>query len=165
MFSSLCTLNSYYLEDSAICASVLLGLWNEGYFLGDFWKISLGPPFALFEKMRILGDLARIAITWPFVHFWFRLLRQNLLQCLHFKCILNRGECYLRKSAFGPFRRGLLFGRFLKNLSWSPLCTFSRNAGFGWPCKTCHNLAVGALLEPPFSPKSSPVFALKVHTN
>ena len=67
MFSSVCTLNAYKLEDNAICASVLLGLSNEGYFLADFSKLSLGPPFALLRKMRVLGDLAKIAITWPFV--------------------------------------------------------------------------------------------------
>ena len=39
---------------------------RELLFWGDFRKISLGPPFALFQKMRVLGDLAKIAITWPF---------------------------------------------------------------------------------------------------
>ena len=42
---------------------MLLGLVIEGYFLGDFLKISRGPPFALFLKMRGLGDLETIAIT------------------------------------------------------------------------------------------------------
>ena len=42
---------------------MLLGLSNEGYFLADFSKLSLGPPFALLRKMRVLGDLAKIAIT------------------------------------------------------------------------------------------------------
>ena len=59
IFSSLCSLSAYKLENNAICARVLLGLSNEGYFLGDFWKISLGPPFALFQKIRVLGDLAK----------------------------------------------------------------------------------------------------------
>ena len=45
-----------------------MGLSNEGYFLGDFRNFSLGSPFALFQKMRVLGDLAKIAITWPFGH-------------------------------------------------------------------------------------------------
>ena len=72
MFSSLCSLSAYLLKDNAIVARVLMGLSNEGYFLGDFLKISLGPPFALFQKMRVLGDLAKIAITWPFGHFWSR---------------------------------------------------------------------------------------------
>ena len=49
-----------------------MGLSNEGFFLGDFLKITLGPPFALFQKMRVLGDLAKIAITSPFGHFWSR---------------------------------------------------------------------------------------------
>ena len=36
-------------------------------FWAIFRKISLGPPFALFQKkMRVLGDLAKIVITWPF---------------------------------------------------------------------------------------------------
>ena len=70
---------------------MLLGLLNEGYFLGDFSKISLAPLFALFQKMRVLGELARIAITWPFGHFWSRCWRQNLLQSLPFKCIIIRG--------------------------------------------------------------------------
>ena len=56
------------MEDNVICAGVLLGLPNDGYFLSDLLKISLGPPFALFQKMRVLGDLAKIAITWPFWH-------------------------------------------------------------------------------------------------
>ena len=52
---------------------MLVGLFSEGIFLGDFLKkISLGPPFALFQKMRIFGDLANIAITWSFANFWSR---------------------------------------------------------------------------------------------
>ena len=67
-FPSVCTFNAYKLEDNAICARVLLGLSNEGYFLADFLKISVGPPFALLRKMRVLGDLSKFAITWPFGH-------------------------------------------------------------------------------------------------
>ena len=51
-----------------------MGLLSEGYLLGDFGKISLGPPFALFQKMRVLGELAKIALTWPFGHFWSHFL-------------------------------------------------------------------------------------------
>ena len=68
MFSSFCTLNAYKLEANAICASVLLGLSNEGYFSADFLKISFGPAFALLQKMRVLGNIAKIAISWPFGH-------------------------------------------------------------------------------------------------
>ena len=68
-----------------------MGLSNEDYSLGYFSKISLGPPFALFKKMRVLGELAKIALTWPFGHFWSRFVRQNLVQSLHFKCILITG--------------------------------------------------------------------------
>ena len=52
-----------------------MGLSNEDYFLSDFLKISLGPPFALFKKMQVLGELAKIPIPLPFGHFWSRLLR------------------------------------------------------------------------------------------
>ena len=52
-----------------MCARVLTGLSSESYFFGDFLKISLGPTFVLFQKMRVLGDLAKITITWPFGHF------------------------------------------------------------------------------------------------
>ena len=55
MFSSVCTLNAYKLEDNAICARVLLGLSNEGYFFGNFFKISLDPPFALFLENAGFG--------------------------------------------------------------------------------------------------------------
>ena len=88
IFSSLCPISGYKLEDNDICARVLLAFWSEGYFLGDFWKISLGLPFALFQKMRVLGDLLKIAITWLFGHFWSRLLRLNLFQSFCFNCIL-----------------------------------------------------------------------------
>ena len=67
--SSCYTLSAYSLKDNAICATVLLGLLSEGIFLGDFLKISLGPPFALFQKMRVLGDLAKTAKTWPYGNF------------------------------------------------------------------------------------------------
>ena len=100
---------------------------------------AFGPSFSLFQKMRVLGDLAIIAITCPFGHFWSRCLRLILLQSLQFKCIVIRAKCHLRQSAFGPFKRGLFFGRFLKNFSWSPFCTFLENAGFGWPCQNSHN--------------------------
>ena len=98
--------------------------------------------------MRALCDLSKITITWPFGHFRRRFLLQHLFQSLHFKRILIKGYCYLRQSAFGPFERGLLFGWFFKNFPWPSLCTFSENAGFGWPCENCHNLAIRALLEP-----------------
>ena len=70
---------------------MLLGLPNQGYFLAFFEKISYGPPFALFQKMQVLDDLALIAATEPFGHFWSRCSRLNLVQSLHFKCILFRG--------------------------------------------------------------------------
>ena len=57
-------------------------------FLGDFRKTSLSLPFGLFPKMQVLGDLPKIAITSQFGPFLSRCLRLNLVQSLHFKCIL-----------------------------------------------------------------------------
>ena len=48
----------------------------------DFLKVSLGLPFAFFQKIRVLGDLPKIAITWRFGHLWSRCLRLNLLSSL-----------------------------------------------------------------------------------
>ena len=100
-----------------------------------------------------------LAITWPFGHFWSRLMRQNLVQCLHFKCVQITGWWHFRQSALGPLKRGVLSGRFFKSFSWSHLCFFSENAGFGWPSENCHNLAIRAPLEALLAPKSFPVFA------
>ena len=68
MFSSVCTLDAYKLEGNAVYASVLLRLSKDGYFSADFLKISFGRTFALLHKMRVLGNLAKITITWPFGH-------------------------------------------------------------------------------------------------
>ena len=66
-------------------AAVLASIFSS------LWKISLGSPFVLFQKMRLLGDFSKIAITWPFGHFWSCCLRLILFQSLQFKCILIRG--------------------------------------------------------------------------
>ena len=107
------------------------GFFKRGLPFGRFLKNFLWSPLCTFSENAGLGDLAKIAITWPFGHFWSRCLHQNVFQSLHFKCMLIKGECHLRESAFGPFKRGLFFGRFLKNFLWSPPCTFLENAGVG----------------------------------
>ena len=53
-------------------APVCFWAFQTRAIFGRFLKIFLGPPFALLQKMRVLGDLAKIAITWPFGHFWSR---------------------------------------------------------------------------------------------
>ena len=76
---------------SPLCATVLLAVSNEAYFLGEFLKICLGPPLALFQKMQVFCDHAKIAITWQFVHSLSRFLRQNLAKSLRFKSMLIVG--------------------------------------------------------------------------
>ena len=105
------------------------GLFKRGLLFGRFLKNFSWSPLALFQKMRVLGNLAKFAITWPFGQSWIRLLRQNLVQSLHFKCILVR----------------LLFGRFLKHFLWSPLCTFIEKRVLGYLAKIAITWLFGQL--------------------
>ena len=92
-------------------------------------------PFVLalhfFTKCGFWVTLQKIAITWRSGHFWSCCLRQNQFQSLHVNRVLIRGQCHLRQTTYGFFKRGLLFGQFLKDFSWSPLCPFSENARLG----------------------------------
>ena len=65
------------------------GLLNEGYFLGDFLKTSLGPPFALFQKLWAFGDLPKIAISWLFGLFGSRFFAQKSSLMFAFKVHAN----------------------------------------------------------------------------
>ena len=74
-------------EDIAICATKVLGLLIEVNVLGDFLKNFPWSPLCTFPENTGLGDLAKIAITWPFGNFWSRFLHQNHLQSSHFNWI------------------------------------------------------------------------------
>ena len=52
-----------------------------------FGGVSLGHNFAKSQKMRDGGDLAKFAIARLYGHFGSRGLQQNVVLCLHFKCI------------------------------------------------------------------------------
>ena len=56
-----------------------------------FWAFCLGPPLAKSQKMADLGLLAKFVRTRLYGHLWSRSLQQNVLLCLHFKCVLIRG--------------------------------------------------------------------------
>ena len=77
-----------------------------------FWAFSLGPPLAKSQKMADLGVLAKFVITRLYGHLWSRSLQQNLLLCLHFKCILIRRWCHLRQGVFEAPIVGLHFWAF-----------------------------------------------------
>ena len=77
-----------------------------------FRRLSLGPPYAKSQKMADFIAFAKFAITLLCVRFWSRRLRQNVVRCLHFKRILNKGEWDLRLGVFRALFVGLLFGRF-----------------------------------------------------
>ena len=51
---------------------------------------SPGRNFAEFQKMRVPGVLAKVAIARLYGHLGTRGLLQNVVICWHFKCILIR---------------------------------------------------------------------------
>ena len=89
---------------------ILIRRWlhlRQGAFSGLlFGGVSLGQNFAEFQKMRDDGVLAKFAIARLYWHFGSRDLQQNVVLCLHFKCILIRRWWHLRQGVFC----GLLFG-------------------------------------------------------
>ena len=154
-----CALSAFYLEDNAICAAAFRR-FKRGLLFRQFLKNFPWSPLCTLSENEGFG--------WPCKNchnLAIRVLSEPLFYLTILSSLCTWSAFYLEDnticaSAFRPFKRGLLFGRFLKNFSWSPLCIFLENAGFGWPCENCNHLAIRALLEPLFSPKSVPVFAL-----
>ena len=65
--------------------------FRQGVFCGPFLRgVSIGSNFGKFQKMRDKGVLAKFAIARPYGHFGSHGLQQNVVLCLHFKCILIR---------------------------------------------------------------------------
>ena len=73
---------------------------------------SLGPPLAKSQKMADLGVLAKFVRTRLYGHLWSCSLTQNVVLCLHFKCILIRRWCHLRQGGFEAPIVGLLLKAF-----------------------------------------------------
>ena len=62
---------------------------RQGVFSGPVFRgLTLGHNFAEFQKMRDEGDLAKFAIARLCGHFRSSGLQQNVVLCLHNKCIL-----------------------------------------------------------------------------
>ena len=83
---------------------------------------SIGPPLAKSQKMADLGVLAKFVITRLYGHLWSRSLTQNVVLCLHFKCILIRRRCHLRQGVF----EALIVGLLLKAFTLVPLLAKSQ---------------------------------------
>ena len=64
------------------------------------------------QDMADLGVLAKIVITRLYGHLWSGSLQQNVVLCLHFKCILIRRWWHLRQGVFEAPIVGLLFWAF-----------------------------------------------------
>ena len=142
------------------------------FVLECFWAFQMKATFyAIFKKIPMVAPLhffRKCGFGWPGKNCHNLAIRARLeppyarkscqvlalLVHTNYRIMPSPPECFML------FKRELLFGRFLKNFPLSPLCTFSENAGFGWPCENCHNLIIRALLEPPFAPNSFLVFAL-----
>ena len=72
--------------------------------VGLLFRFSLGPPYAKSAKMTDLGGFARFTITRLCGQFWRRRLRRNVVRCLHFKRILIKISCDLRRLFFRPLK-------------------------------------------------------------
>ena len=127
-----------------------------------FWAFCLGPSLAKSQEMADLGVLAKFVITRQYGHLWSCSLQQNVVLCLHFKCIQIKRWCHLRQAVFEAPIAGLLFWAFCLG---PPFGKISENGRFRCPCQICHNSAVQTLLELQFAAKCCPMFALQVHTN
>ena len=116
----------------------------EGYFLSNFWKVFPRPPFTLFFRKCGFGlpgeNCHNLAIqtlleppyapkSSPVFARW---------EHANWRIMPFVPECFLR------FKEARILGRFLKHFLWSPLCTFSENAGFGWPWDNLNDLAIRA---------------------
>ena len=94
-----------------------------------FWAFSLGPPLKKSQKMADLGVLANIVITRLYGHLWSGSLQQNVVLCLHLKCILIRRWRHLRQGVFEAPKVGLLFWAFSLG---PPLAKSQKMADFGF---------------------------------
>ena len=126
-----------------------------------FEHFPLVPPLAKSQKMADLGFLANIVITRLYGHLWSGSLQQNVVLCLHFKCILIRRWWHLRQGVFEAPIVGLLFWAF----SFGPALAKSQKMADLGVLQHCHNSAIRTLMERQFAAKCCPMFALQVHTN
>ena len=93
-----------------------------------FWPFCLGAPLAKSQKMTDLGVLAKFVITRLYGHLWSRSLQQNVVLCLHFKCILIRRWCHLCQGVFEAPIVSILFWAFCLS---SPLAKSQKMADLG----------------------------------
>ena len=122
--------------------SIVIKWWwhlRQGVFCGLLCGgLSLGRNFAEFQKMRHEGVLAKFAIPRLCGHFGSRGFQQNVVLCLHFKCIVNTRWWHLRQGVF-------LWPSFWRSFPWSQLCRISENTPWGCSCQICHSSALRAL--------------------
>ena len=143
---------------------LIMRWWNlcQGVFEAPilgllFWAVSLGTPLAKSQKMADLGVLAKFFITRLHGHLSIHSFQQNVVLCLHFKCILIRRSCNFAPGCFGsPYSRP----PFLSSFPWFPLDKISENGRYRHPCQICHNLALRTLMQLQFETKWCLLFAL-----
>ena len=60
--------------------------------------------------MGDLGVLAAFVVARPFGNLWSRCLRQEVVRCLGFNCILIVRSDHLRRAVFKPLKSASFFG-------------------------------------------------------
>ena len=138
------------------------GCFCSPYSRPTFLSIFPWSPLAKSQKMADLGVIAKFVITLLYGHLRSRSLQQNVVLCLHFKCILiRRGYKWRQGFCFwSPYSRPAFSSIF----PWSPLGKISENGRFRCLCQICHNSALRTLTERQFAAKCCAMFALQVHT-
>ena len=140
---------------------LITGWWHfrQGVFCGLFsGGVFLGRSFAEFQKMRDEGVLAKFSIARLYGHFGSRGLQQNVVLCLHLKCIVISRWWHLRQGVF-------LWPSFWRSFPWSQLCRILEKARWGCPCQIFHSSALRALWEPRVAANCCAMFALQAHFN
>ena len=103
-----------------------MGFLSEGYLLGNFWKISLGPFFALFQKMRVW-------VTWRKLPWLGHSGTSGAALCAKILSSLCTSSAYwLEDNAIcasvllGLFREGIFLGDFWKISLGTPFALFQK---------------------------------------
>ena len=92
----------------------------------------LGLPFAFFQKMGLLGDLARNCHNLAIRALLDPLFEPKSFAVFALQVHTKQRIMFFAPECFWAFQtRATFWAVFKKNFPWSPLCFFSENAGLG----------------------------------
>ena len=104
-------------------------LWvflSEGYLLGNFWKISLGPLFALFQKMQVWVSWRKLPKRGHSGTFGAALCAKILSSLCTFSAYWLEDNAICASVLLGLFREGIFLGDFWKISLGPPFALFQK---------------------------------------